>query len=128
MEGKNRKSGHNEGEKSMKITFLGAGSTVFSKNLLGDTMLADPFHDVEIALYDIDATRLEESYVIIEAMNKTVNGGRARVTKYLGTEQRKAALRGGCFSFPANRKDLKNERGCDIMVLRTGLIILFTRN
>ncbi len=81
----------------MKITFLGAGSTIFSKNLLGDTMLADPFHDVEIALYDIDPTRLEESYLIIEAMNKTVNGGRARVTKYLGVEQRRQALRGASF-------------------------------
>ena len=34
----------------MKVTFMGAGSTVFSKNVLGDTMLCDAFHDVEIAL------------------------------------------------------------------------------
>ena len=36
----------------IKLTFMGAGSTVFSKNVIGDTMLCDEFHDAEIALYD----------------------------------------------------------------------------
>ena len=81
----------------MKVTFMGAGSTVFSKNVLGDTMLCDAFHDVEIALYDINADRLEESYVLISAMNKSINQGRATVKKYLGVEQRKDALRGADF-------------------------------
>ncbi len=81
----------------MKVTFMGAGSTVFSKNVLGDTMLCPDFHDVEIALYDIDGERLEESYLMIEAMNNTVNEGRATVRKYLGVEQRKDALRGADF-------------------------------
>ena len=30
----------------MKVTFMGAGSTVFSKNVLGDTMLCEAFHDM----------------------------------------------------------------------------------
>ena len=81
----------------MKITFMGAGSTVFSKNVLGDTMLCDSFHDVEIALYDIDKDRLEESYVLIDAMNKSINEGRATVKSYLGVENRKEALRGADF-------------------------------
>ena len=81
----------------MKVTFMGAGSTVFSKNVLGDTMLCPVFHDVEIALYDIDANRLEESYLLITAMNNTINQGRATVKKYLGVEQRKDALRGADF-------------------------------
>ena len=76
---------------------MGAGSTVFSKNVLGDTMLCPDFCDVEIALYDIDAHRLEESYLLITAMNATVNQGRATVKKYLGVEQRKDALRGADF-------------------------------
>ena len=63
----------------MKVTFMGAGSTVFSKNVLGDTMLCDSFHDAEIALYDIDPDRLEESYLVIEGMNKTINEGRATI-------------------------------------------------
>ena len=81
----------------MKVTFMGAGSSVFSKNVLGDTMLCESFHDVEIALYDIDPVRLEESYLMIEAMNHTINEGRAKVLKYLGVEQRKDALRGADF-------------------------------
>jgi alpha-galactosidase len=72
---------------------MGAGSTIFSKNVLGDTMLCEPFYDVEIALYDIDADRLEESYLLICAMNESINQGRATVKKYLGVEQRKDALR-----------------------------------
>ena len=81
----------------MKVTFMGAGSTVFSKNVLGDTMLCDSFHDVEIALYDIDPVRLEESYLVIDGMNKTINQNRATIKKYLGIPQRKDALRGADF-------------------------------
>lgn len=81
----------------MKITLMGAGSTVFTKNVLGDTMLCDAFHDVEIALYDINGERLEESYLLITNMNEKLNEGRAKVKKYLGVEQRKDALRGADF-------------------------------
>ena len=81
----------------MKITFMGAGSTIFLKNVLGDTMMCDEFHDMDIALYDIDPVRLEESYLLICAMNKSINEGRANVSKYLGVEQRKQALRGADF-------------------------------
>lgn len=81
----------------MKVTFMGAGSTVFSKNVLGDTMLCESFHDVEIALYDIDKARLEESYLLISKMNDSVNEGRATVKKYLGAYERKDALRGANF-------------------------------
>ncbi len=81
----------------MKVTFMGAGSTVFSKNVLGDTMLCDAFHDMEIALYDIDEHRLEESYLLITKMNESINEGRATVKKYLGVEERKDALRGANF-------------------------------
>lgn len=92
----------------MKITFMGAGSTVFSKNVLGDTMLSPVFSDVEIALYDIDKDRLEESYLLISSMNKSVNQGRATVKKYLGVEQRKDALRGANFVVDAIQVGLYN--------------------
>ena len=76
----------------MKITFLGAGSTVFSKNVLGDVMLCPALQHAELALYDIDPQRLEESFLVIERMNQTINHGRAWVTKHLGVEARKDAL------------------------------------
>jgi alpha-galactosidase len=81
----------------MKVTFMGAGSTVFSKNVLGDTMLCEAFHNCEIALYDIDAKRLEESYLLITKMNECINEGRATVKKYLGVDERKDALRNADF-------------------------------
>ena len=81
----------------MKLTFMGAGSTVFSKNLIGDTMLCPEFHDMEVALYDIDEVRLEESYLLICKMNESINEGRAKVEKYLGVENRKAALKDANF-------------------------------
>lgn len=81
----------------MKITFLGAGSSVFAKNVLGDCMLSDNLHDIEIALYDIDGGRLEDSYMLINAINNNCNEGRAKVEKYLGVENRKAALKDASF-------------------------------
>ncbi len=81
----------------MKITFMGAGSTVFVKNVIGDVLLTSAINDCEIALYDIDKTRLEESYLVVGALNTKYNGGKARITKYLGVEQRKEALRGARF-------------------------------
>ncbi len=82
---------------SVKITFLGAGSTVFAKNILGDALLTPSLREGEIALYDIDASRLEDSYLMLTTLNRTMNGGRARIGKYLGTEQRKEALKGAAF-------------------------------
>ena len=56
----------------MKITFLGAGSTVFSKNVLGDIMLTPEIKDAEFALYDIDENRLNESYNMLNnVLNNT---------------------------------------------------------
>ena len=80
-----------------KITFMGAGSTVFARNVLGDCMCSKALQDSEIALYDIDRKRLEESAVILEAINKNVNQGRAVIKKYLGVEQRKEALKNAAF-------------------------------
>ena len=97
----------------MKITFLGAGSTVFAKNVLGDTMMCDPLRDVEIALYDIDATRLQESQFVIEFLNNSINQGRATVRTYLGVENRKAALRGA--NFVINAIQVGGYRPCTVI-------------
>ena len=74
-----------------KIAFLGAGSTVFAKNVLGDCMLTGPLQEFEYALYDIDMQRLEESWQMLSNINRNSNGGRARIVKYM---DRMEALRG----------------------------------
>ncbi|NLA53614.1 MAG: alpha-glucosidase/alpha-galactosidase, partial [Clostridiales bacterium] len=76
-----------------KITFMGAGSSVFAKNVLGDVMMTKALEDSHIALYDIDSVRLEESYQMLEAINRN-NGSKARIEKFLGIPQRKNALQG----------------------------------
>lgn len=62
----------------MKITFLGAGSTVFERNVLGDCMMTDCLRESEIVLYDIDGKRLKESEIILEEINENINGGRGQ--------------------------------------------------
>lgn len=81
----------------VKITFMGAGSTVFARNVLGDCMCTPSLRDAEIALYDIDGTRLEDSKIILSAINQNVNQGRATIQTYLGVENRKEALRDATF-------------------------------
>lgn len=82
----------------LKITFMGAGSTVFVKNVIGDCLVCDALNqNLEIALYDIDGERLKDSYELIECINKKYNESRAVVKSYLGVENRKEALRGADF-------------------------------
>lgn len=47
-----------------KITFLGAGSTVFAKNLLGDILSFPEFADSTISLMDINPDRLRTSEIV----------------------------------------------------------------
>ena len=84
-----------------KITFLGAGSTVFAKNIIGDCMLTPSLCEFEIALYDIDPQRLEDSYNMVCALNRNINENRSKITKHLGVENRKDALRGATFAVNA---------------------------
>lgn len=81
----------------VKITFIGAGSTVFAKNILGDCMRSEPLSEAHIALYDIDAERLTDSRLMVENLNASINGGRATVSAHLGESERRAALDGADF-------------------------------
>jgi len=76
-----------------KITFMGAGSTVFAKSVCGDSLLTPSLADACIALYDIDPERLADSKRMLDNLNANL-GGRARIEAYLGVEQRRTALAG----------------------------------
>lgn len=70
-----------------KITFLGAGSTVFAKNVLGDSILSPALRDSEFALYDIDPERLRDSEAMLNVLNQKY-GGYGRIVAY--TDRKKA--------------------------------------
>ncbi len=81
----------------LKITFMGAGSTVFVRNVIGDCMCTPSLRDAEIALYDIDAERLADSEMILKALNANINENRCVIRTYLGEENRREALKGARF-------------------------------
>jgi alpha-galactosidase len=67
----------------IKIAFLGAGSTIFAKNIIGDCFLTPDLCDSHFALYDIDNERLQESKMMLDNMNKNINKNRALITTHL---------------------------------------------
>jgi len=72
-----------------KICFLGAGSTVFARSVLGDCLHVDSLRDAEISLVDIDGDRLHVSKVMLENINRTL-GAEATIVAYLADEAREA--------------------------------------
>ncbi len=70
-----------------KITFIGAGSTVFMKNIIGDVLHRPALKGATIALMDINPERLAESEIVAGKLAKTLNAP-AKVVTY--TDQRKA--------------------------------------
>jgi alpha-galactosidase len=51
-----------------KITFIGAGSIVFTRNLCSDVLLTPALQDSTISLMDIDPVRLERSRKLVQAI------------------------------------------------------------
>ncbi|MEK8129499.1 alpha-glucosidase/alpha-galactosidase [Paenibacillus filicis] len=73
-----------------KITFLGAGSSVFAKNVLGDCMMTPSLQGFELALYDINEERLKDSENMLNNLKHTL-GSTCTVRAYTN---RRDALRG----------------------------------
>ncbi len=70
-----------------KITFIGAGSTVFMRNIVGDILQRPDLSNAHVALMDIDDGRLAESQTVAQMMVKTLGSG-AEITTH--TNQREA--------------------------------------
>jgi alpha-galactosidase len=73
-----------------KITFIGAGSLVFTRNLTNDILLTPALSGSTIALMDVDAQRLEQSRQIVQSMIDR-RGSKATV---VATLDRKQAIEG----------------------------------
>lgn len=103
-----------------KIAFMGAGSTVFAKNILGDCMCSDALRDAHFALYDIDGARLRDSRMMLDNLNEQINDNRTTITAHLGVRSRKTALRQADYAVNAIETDVPARIGGN--VLNTGLI------
>ncbi|MFW1459298.1 alpha-glucosidase/alpha-galactosidase [Vibrio parahaemolyticus] len=79
--------------KGPKITFIGAGSTIFVKNILGDVFHKPALKEAQIALMDIDEVRLEESHLVVKKLMESA-GATGTITSYLN---QKEALRDADF-------------------------------
>jgi alpha-galactosidase len=77
-----------------KITFIGAGSTVFARNLLGDILGHEELAGSEIALFDIDAERLSASELVARRVAEALDAP-AKVT---ASTDRRAALDGADYA------------------------------
>ena len=71
----------------LKIAFIGAGSTTFMKNIVGDVLHRPALKDAVIALMDIDPERLAESEVVAGKLVRALSAG-ATIETY--TDQRRA--------------------------------------
>ena len=69
------------------VTFIGAGSAVFTKNIAGDILQRKALANAEIRLMDINLQRLAESETIVGKLAATL-GGTATVKTF--TNQRQA--------------------------------------
>jgi alpha-galactosidase len=72
-----------------KITFIGAGSVVFTKNLCNDVLLTPALQDCTISLMDIDPGRLTQARDLVQTMIER-RGVPARVE---ATTDRRQAIR-----------------------------------
>jgi alpha-galactosidase len=70
-----------------KITFIGAGSTVFAKNLIGDILSFTELADSHITLHDIDAERLHTSQIVGHKVAQALD---AHPTIEVTTDRRRA--------------------------------------
>jgi alpha-galactosidase len=70
-----------------KITFIGAGSTIFAKNLMGDILGFPELANSTISLFDIDATRLRTSEIVARKLAQTLG---ASPTIEATTDRRRA--------------------------------------
>jgi alpha-galactosidase len=77
-----------------KITFIGAGSTVFAKNLIGDILSFPELAESEIVLYDIDSERLATSEIVAHKVAQAL-GARPRI---IATTDRERALEGAHYA------------------------------
>lgn len=77
-----------------KVAFIGAGSTVFAKNLMGDILSYPELADTTISLHDIDEERLRTSEIVAHKVAETL-GAKPKIES---TTDRRKALDGADYA------------------------------
>ena len=77
-----------------KITFIGAGSTVFAKNLMGDILSFPELANSTISLHDIDTDRLHTSEIVANKVAEALGAN----PKIEASTDRKKALEGADYA------------------------------
>ena len=72
-----------------KLTIIGAGSAVFTKNIVTDLLSLDSFKKMEIALQDIDPVRLKASHELLNVISEKLNAS-PKITSY--TDRRESLV------------------------------------
>ena len=73
-------------ERDLKMAFIGAGSVVFTKNLLTDVFYYPELHGSTIALHDIDPERLQTAGMMVQWTSGQLAAG-AKVEEYLDLDR-----------------------------------------
>ena len=71
----------------IKLTIIGAGSAVFTKNIVTDLLSVEAFKNMEIALQDIDPVRLKASHELLNVISEKLNAS-PKITSH--TDRRKS--------------------------------------
>ncbi|HIC77062.1 MAG TPA: alpha-glucosidase/alpha-galactosidase, partial [Candidatus Dadabacteria bacterium] len=77
----------------IKLTIIGAGSAVFTKNIVADLLSIEAFKKMEIALQDIDPTRLKASHDLLNIISSKLNAS-PKITSHTN---RRESLEGADF-------------------------------
>jgi alpha-galactosidase len=91
-----------------KITFIGAGSTIFAKNLIGDILSFPELADSKICLHDIDENRLKTSELVARRIAQTLGAP----SSIESTTDRSRALEGA--SYAINMIQVGGYRPCTV--------------
>src|SRR5436305_1085031 len=92
-----------------KITFIGAGSTVFAKNLIGDILSYPELADSALCLFDVDPERLRSSEIVAHRIAQSLGAAAATVET---TTDRARALDGA--SYAINMIQVGGYRPCTV--------------
>lgn len=75
------------------MTFVSAGSSVFTKDVTADGFLTTALHGMEVSLFDINPVKLEDSFKMRSNMNEKYKAEAKKIKALKGAEYVVNAIR-----------------------------------